>query len=223
MISARDVSKLYGRNVAVADVSIDVAAGDGIAVHGPRGCGTTTLLRLLGIWLEPSSGTIQICGFDARRQLWQARSRISYAASDALAGTALTVEEYLQFVTRARGQTAPSTRDALPIAAALTLAQLRSSARVERLAVADRAALAMAAVVAAPTDVMLIDRALDELDASPREAFSSWLVEAKSRGSAVIVATEEPDRDQPLFNRTLRVAAGKVIETTQRATDGAPE
>ena len=216
MISARDVTKLFGRTAAVTEASFEVAAGDGVALCGPRASGKTTLLRLLASWLEPSSGTIQIGGFDARTHLWQARSRISYAASDAVVGTGLSVEEYVRFVTRVRSRTAPSTREPVPVEEALGLAQLTRSARVHTLSSSQRATLALVAALAVPADAVLIDRALDELDVAPREAFSQRLLEARSRGAALVVVTEDPDQLSGLCNRMLRMKDGQVIEVAWR-------
>jgi ABC-type multidrug transport system ATPase subunit len=223
MISARSVTKLYGRTAVVSDVSLDVAAGEGIALSGPHGSGKTTLLRLLGSWLEPSSGTIQICGFDSRTHLWQARSRIAYAAANALVGTGLTVEEYLEFVARVRNRTAPSRRNAAtPVRDALKQAQLDPASRVAALAAGQRAALSFAAVLVTPADVVLIDGVLDEIEESPRETFCHWLLEARGRGTAVVVATDDASRHSGLCNRHVRVEAGKVSELT-RTLSGAED
>jgi ABC-type multidrug transport system ATPase subunit len=213
MISARNLTKLYRGAAVISDVSLDVSAGDGMALYGPPSGGKTTLLRLLGSWLEPSSGTIRIGGFDARADLWQARSHVTYAASNALVGTGLTVEEYLRFVVRVRSRTAPSRSEATPIRDALQQAQLSPTARVDALGAAQRAALALAALVVAPSDVVLIDGALDEVEASPRAAFSEWLLEARRRGAALVVATAANGEPLRLCNRRAQVNAGQVTET----------
>jgi ABC-type multidrug transport system ATPase subunit len=214
MISARNVTKWYGRTAAVSDVSLDVAAGDCVALCGPKGGGKTTLLHLLASWLEPSSGTIEICGFDSRTRLWQARSRTAYAASNALVGTGLTVEDYLEFVSRVRNRTAPARQEATSVRDALKQAHLNPANRVDALSVGARAALSLAAVLVAPPDIVLIDGALDELEGSAREALSGWLLAARSRGTAIVVATDHTVQPS-VSNRRVRVDAGRIAEMTQ--------
>ncbi|QNK41993.1 ABC transporter ATP-binding protein [Caproicibacter fermentans] len=52
------LSKLYGKNIALSDVSIEIGDGEFLCILGPSGCGKTTLLRLAGGFETPSSGSI---------------------------------------------------------------------------------------------------------------------------------------------------------------------
>ena len=59
-VSLRSVSKHYGDKPAVAEVDLEVAAGEFVALLGPSGCGKTTLLRLLAGFETPDNGAISI-------------------------------------------------------------------------------------------------------------------------------------------------------------------
>ena len=62
MIEVSDVGRRYGSFVALEDVNLDIPAGEFFSLLGPSGCGKTTLLRLIGGFDEPTSGTISIDG-----------------------------------------------------------------------------------------------------------------------------------------------------------------
>ena len=64
LVKLRGVSKAYGGTIAVHPLDLDIAAGDFLAILGPSGCGKTTLLRMMGGFATPSSGTIEIAGRD---------------------------------------------------------------------------------------------------------------------------------------------------------------
>jgi phosphonate transport system ATP-binding protein len=62
MIEARGLSKRYGELNALADVSLEVAAGEMLVVLGPSGAGKSTLLRCINRLTEPNSGEVRIAG-----------------------------------------------------------------------------------------------------------------------------------------------------------------
>ena len=64
VLIADRLSKRYGAQLAVDDVSFAVEAGEVMGLLGPNGSGKTTILRLLTGYLHPSSGTARIAGFD---------------------------------------------------------------------------------------------------------------------------------------------------------------
>jgi len=67
LVKLRGVGKTYGATVAVHPLDLDIAAGDFLAILGPSGCGKTTLLRMMGGFAMPSTGTIEIAGRDVTR------------------------------------------------------------------------------------------------------------------------------------------------------------
>ncbi len=60
LVRLRNLSKAYGASIAVHPLDLDIAEGDFLAILGPSGCGKTTLLRMMGGFAEPTSGTIEI-------------------------------------------------------------------------------------------------------------------------------------------------------------------
>lgn len=64
LLRLRELSKAYGPVTAVAPLDLDIYPRDFVAMLGPSGCGKTTLLRMIGGFIAPSSGTIEIEGSD---------------------------------------------------------------------------------------------------------------------------------------------------------------
>ena len=66
-LEVRHLSKHYGPNAVVQDVSFTLAAGETLVLLGPSGCGKTTLLRMLNRLVEPDTGTVAVAGQDVRQ------------------------------------------------------------------------------------------------------------------------------------------------------------
>ena len=98
------ISKIYqdpktGKDFyAVKDTSLEIEPGTFVTLLGPSGCGKTTTLRMICTLLEPTSGTITICGHDNRSEAAEVRKILSYLPEDAGAYKDLTGREYLKFM-----------------------------------------------------------------------------------------------------------------------------
>src|SRR5262245_48939687 len=67
LVRLRGISKRFGNVEAVRPLDLEIYAGDFFAILGPSGCGKTTLLRMIGGFIAPSAGAIEIDGADVTR------------------------------------------------------------------------------------------------------------------------------------------------------------
>ena len=67
LLRLQSLSKVYGALTAVAPLDLDIYPRDFVAILGPSGCGKTTLLRMIGGFVAPTTGTIEIDGRDVTR------------------------------------------------------------------------------------------------------------------------------------------------------------
>ena len=109
-IDVRGVTKRFGSNVAVNDVSFQVRKGEVVGFLGPNGSGKTTTMRLITSFYTPDSGTIQIEGFDNQQHDRTTRAAIGYLPENNPLYEDMLVTEYLEFVSDLRGLTAKSRR-----------------------------------------------------------------------------------------------------------------
>ena len=103
MIEVRNLTKVYGGQTAVDDVSFDAARGEILGFLGPNGAGKTTAMRILTCFLPPTSGGARVAGFDILTQSREVRARIGYLPENVPLYRDLTVTDYLDFVARLKG------------------------------------------------------------------------------------------------------------------------
>jgi len=80
MISVEHITRRYGSFEAVSDLSFEVERGEVVGFLGLNGAGKTTTMRMLTGYLPPTSGSIQIAGFDVLKQSLEVRRRLGYLA-----------------------------------------------------------------------------------------------------------------------------------------------
>lgn len=110
MIEVRDLTKRFSRHTVIRDLSFSVGKGEIVGFLGPNGAGKTTTLRMLTGYLPPSSGSIEVAGFDVFRNSISARKRIGYMPENVPLYDEMRVLEYLKFRARLKGLSLAQTR-----------------------------------------------------------------------------------------------------------------
>jgi len=103
VIELRDVTKQYGSQTAVNRLSLEVRQGEIFGFLGPNGAGkTTTILMLLGL-SEPTSGSVQVCGFNPAREPLQVKRVVGYLPENVGFYDDMTAAQNLAYVGRLNG------------------------------------------------------------------------------------------------------------------------
>src|SRR5919198_265085 len=99
-LTVEHLRRTYDGFVAVDDLSFTVEAGEIVGLIGPNGAGKTTTLRSLAGILKPTSGRIQIDGYDLATDPLPAKRRLAFMPDEPHLFEYLTVEEHLRLIAR---------------------------------------------------------------------------------------------------------------------------
>lgn len=97
MIISRNVTKYFGKVLALKDVSFEIGKGEIVGFLGKNGAGKTTLMRILTSYLPPSSGNVSILNQDIARDPVAIRRHIGYLPETPPLYPNMTVRDYLKF------------------------------------------------------------------------------------------------------------------------------
>ncbi len=103
MIRVENLTKYYGKRLAVDNISFNVGKGEIVGFLGPNAAGKTTTMRILTGFLEPTKGNVWIAGYDMLNHSLEARQHIGYFPEAVPLYTDMTVRSYLDFSARLRG------------------------------------------------------------------------------------------------------------------------
>ncbi len=102
MINAVGLTKYYGQNCAVKDLTFNAKKGEILGFLGPNGAGKTTTMRILTGFMPPSSGTVTIGGFDVIDQSLEVRRMVGYLPESVPLYQDMRVYDYLKFMGQLR-------------------------------------------------------------------------------------------------------------------------
>ena len=103
MIQIRNLTKTYGKRLAVDGISVSVEKGEIVGFLGPNGAGKTTTMRMITGYLMPTSGEVSVADYDMRTHSLEARRLIGYMPEIVPLYTDMTTRRYLEYVGRLRG------------------------------------------------------------------------------------------------------------------------
>ncbi|MFZ9848801.1 MAG: ATP-binding cassette domain-containing protein, partial [Flavobacteriales bacterium] len=99
-IEVKKITKLYGEQKALNDVSFSIQSGEIIGFLGPNGAGKSTLMKIISCYLPSSEGTVKVCGLDVMEQSMEVRKKVGYLPEHNPLYLDMYVKEYLEFVGR---------------------------------------------------------------------------------------------------------------------------
>ena len=102
-IQLNALERCYGDRVALSGITLELPAGETLAVFGANGAGKTTLLRVLAALLRPHGGSARVLDAALPGEAWQVRGRIGYLGHDPLLYRELTARENLAYQARLFG------------------------------------------------------------------------------------------------------------------------
>lgn len=98
ILRVNGLKKSYGKIIALKGIDFEVNEGEIFALIGPNGAGKSTTLRIIATLLSPDEGTVELMGYDVRKEPEKIRERISYLPEEAGAYKNLTGIDYLRFM-----------------------------------------------------------------------------------------------------------------------------
>ena len=97
MITIENVTKIYGKHVAVKDLNFTVNRGEIVGFLGPNGAGKTTTMNIITGYISATEGKVEVDGYDVLEHPEEVKRRIGYLPEFPPLYLDMTVEEYLSF------------------------------------------------------------------------------------------------------------------------------
>jgi ABC-type multidrug transport system ATPase subunit len=209
MITARNVTKVFGRTRAVDDISFELPVGSALALWGSNGAGKTTLIRcLLGVIRFRGGATI--AGIDVVRRGREARSNAGYVPQELAFHDDARLDSSMLFfagLRRVDKRAAMTALDTVGLAG-------HERKRVRDLSGGMKQRLALAIALLSDPSIIVLDEPTSNLDADGRGEVAETLARLKDSGKTLLFASHRPDEVIALADRILVMESGKGIRDT---------
>jgi ABC-2 type transport system ATP-binding protein len=207
-IHVSHLSKVFGHQRAVDDISFDVAKGEILGFLGPNGAGKTTTMRMITGYLAPDEGEILVDDQAVREDTTSIRAKIGYLPENNPLYIDMYVREYLRYVARVYKMQNPAKR----IEEVLSQTGLISESHklISSLSKGYRQRVGLAQAILHDPEVLILDEATSGLD--PNQLIEiRQLIRELGKEKTILLSTHIMQEVQALCDRVVIINKGKIV------------
>ena len=219
MIVLDRLTKRFGSQTAVDELSFAVPAGQIVGFLGPNGAGKSTTLRMLTGLIEPTSGTARVAGFDLQRDPIEVKRRVGFVPESGAVFESLSGLEYLEMVAALYGIPPKAAR--ARIEQFIAFFDLSFATLTDKLLGAYSKGMRRKVVITAALlhnpPVVFFDEPLDGLDANAAVGFKALIQALAREGKTIVYSSHILDVVERVCHRVIIIDRGRLL------LDGKPE
>ena len=209
-IEVTHLSKHFGTLNAVNDVSFSVARGDVLGFLGPNGAGKSTTMKMITGFLEPSGGTVTVCGHDVYDEPVQLKQKIGYLPEGAPAYGEMTPTSFLKFIGEIRGLSGNRLQQRIRYVIDRIHLEAVVDQRIETLSKGYKRRVGLAQALLHDPEVLVMDEPTDGLDPNQKHEVRE-LIKEMARDKAIIISTHILEEVDAVCTRAIIIAGGRLL------------
>lgn len=215
-ISARALTRRFGKLLAVDAVTLDIPRARIYGFLGPNGSGKSTTIRMMCGLLRPTSGECQVLGHEMPREAEQLRQKVGYMTQKFSLWEDLTVLENLDFMARIFGLSNSLRRERIEQRLNEYRLGDRRLQRACSLSGGQKQRLALAAATLHEPQLLLLDEPTSAVDPQSRRDFWESLFALVDRGATILVSTHYMDEAERCHGLAILDRGRLVAEGSPR-------
>jgi ABC-2 type transport system ATP-binding protein len=208
MIRVEGLTKDYGARRAVENLTFNAEKGEILGFLGPNGAGKTTTMRILSGYMPPTSGKVEIAGFDVVEQSLEVRRRVGYMPETVPLYPDMTVFDYLKFMADLRHLS--DAEDRVDDVLEKVHMEDRADGYIGKLSKGMRQRVGLAQALLHEPEVLILDEPTIGLDPAQITDVRK-LIQDIGRERTILLSTHILSEAQQVCNRVLIINKGKIV------------
>jgi len=216
LLTIEALTKQFGTIRAVDGVDFSVKRGEVLGFLGPNGAGKSTTMRMVAGYLTPTTGRIEVCGFDVADKPIEIRKRLGYLPEGAPAYGDMTPQGLLKFAADIRKMSgADRSRRIDEVTSRLELKGVLAQP-IETLSKGFKRRVGLATALLHDPEVLILDEPTDGLDPNQKHQVRTLLSELAAE-KAIIISTHILEEVDAICTRAIIIARGSIVADAKPA------
>ncbi len=206
----QNLTKVYGQQQAVNNISFSVKEGEIVGFLGPNGAGKSTTMKIATTYIPPTGGTVKVGGFDVQDEPLKARKITGYLPEHNPLYLDMYVREYLIFAAKIAGLSASKTKVRVNEMIDLCGLTVEQNKKIESLSKGYRQRIGLAQALIHDPKVLILDEPTSGLDPNQLVEIRK-LIKEVSKNKTVIFSTHIMQEVKALCDRVIVINKGVLV------------
>ncbi len=205
-----NLSKIYGTQRAVDNISFEVNKGEILGLLGPNGAGKSTTMKIATCYVPPTSGTVSLSGYDVTTHPMEVRQLVGYLPEHNPLYLDMYVHEYLHFIGSLHGMRGNALQSRTRQMIDITGLGIEQNKKIGVLSKGYRQRVGLAQAMIHEPSVLILDEPTTGLDPNQIVEIRN-LIKNIGREKTVILSTHLMQEVQAICDRVVIINAGKIV------------
>ncbi|HZK02265.1 MAG TPA: cell division ATP-binding protein FtsE [Anaerovoracaceae bacterium] len=227
MIIFENVTKMYGSNIGIEDVTVSIKKGDFVFLVGQSGAGKSTIIKLILKEINGDKGQIHVNGMDvtnlSNRQIPKLRRSIGIVFQDFRLLPNKTVEENVAFAMEILHISARTIKRNVPQVLSLMGISSKAKKYPNELSAGEQQRVAIARAVINNPTVLIADEPTGNLDPDTAWEIMQLLEQINRRGTTILMVTHAKDIVDKMEKRVIAIDKGRIVRDDESGAYGSCE
>jgi ABC-2 type transport system ATP-binding protein len=207
-ITINGLTKIYGTQKAVNNISLTIQKGEIVGFLGPNGAGKSTTMKMITGYLLPTAGKVQVCGIDVATKPIEAKKKIGYLPEANPLYYDMYVREYLSFIAGVHG--IDNIKEAVERVIKLTGLTIESKKKTGQLSKGYKQRVGLAAALIHNPEVLILDEPTSGLDPNQIVEIRN-VIKQQGIDKTVLFSSHILQEVEAICNRVIIINKGEIV------------
>ena len=213
VIEIRQLTKDYGNNRGIFDVSLSVKKGEVFGFLGPNGAGKSTTIRHLMGFIQADQGSCQINGLDCLRDHARIQQALGYLPGEIAFMDDITGLEFIKFMAKMKGMT-----DLTKAYELMERFELNPQGKIKKMSKGMKQKIGIICAFMHDPELLILDEPSSGLDPLMQNRFIELVLEEKQRGKTIFMSSHIFEEIERTCDRTAMIKDGRLISIEELQT-----
>jgi len=206
VIEIDNITKDYGNQKGVFDVSFFVEKGEVLGFLGPNGAGKTTTIRQLMGFIKPDKGSVTIAGMDCFQRASEIQKNLGYLPGEIAFMDDMKGEEFIHFIASMKGLTDYTKAEEL-----MKFFELDASGKIKKMSKGMKQKIGIVCAFMQDADILILDEPTSGLDPLMQNKFIDLILSEKKKGKTILMSSHIFEEIEKTCDRAAIIKDGRIV------------